>query len=334
MTIALEKGFMRRAIAALLATLLSSPLAHSGVVSAVGTIQGLVTVDGRPLRGVGLAFVDVRSGAIRRSVSTGGGAFSLQVAPGEYVVTAETGAGLVVGRGPATVPVRAGQTSSLSLDLLALPGAALPEPGQAGLTIEHTPVGCLVEGEFALIPATIEPAADVAKARVYFKSVLASGFYYVEMTSQEGKFVGKLPRPKIEASPIVYYIGASGLRPGEAQTPQYTATVVKSKAECPDALIGTAPASPVFSAATGAVVTPVGFAASGLALTSGLLALILGSAAAAGIAAIVNVINPPPTPSPSPRTSPTPTPEPTPIATPTPSPVPTAPPYCPHPPCS
>ena len=41
----------------------------------------------------------------------------------------------------------------------------------------------------------------------------------------------------------------------------------------------------VFSAATGAAIAPAGFAAGGLALTLGTLALVIGGAAAAGITA-------------------------------------------------
>ncbi len=324
---------MRRAIAFLLAALLVAPPAHSATAATVGTVQGVVTVDGRPLQGVSLAFVDVRSGAIRRSVSAGQGAFAVQLAPGDYVVAAESGAGLAVGRGPAVVGVRAGQTAAVAFDLTALPGAALPSPApDDALAISHAPVACLVAGEYALIEAGIEPAAGVAKARVYFRSVLASGFYFVEMTHDEGRFVGKLPRPKIEASPIVYYIGAINAKAAETRTPQYAATVVSNKSECagPVAAIGGPGSVQVFSAATGAAVTPAGFAASGLALTAGLLALILGSAAAAGISATVDVFNPQPTPAPTPTPSPTPTPKPTPIPTPTPSPepTPTPPPGC------
>src|SRR5262249_26017847 len=148
-----------------------------------------------------------------------------------------------------------------------------------------------------------------------------------------GRFEGKLPRPKIEASPILYYIGAADALGNETKTAQFTAKVVNDKSECPDgnlAAVGGSGSVPVFSAATGAAITPAGFAASGLAVTAGLLALLLGGAASAGIAATVNVFNPQPTPNPTPTPSPTPTPKPTPIPTPeptpTPSPRPTAPP--------
>ena len=60
----------------------------------------------------------------------------------------------------------------------------------------------------------------------------------------------------------------------------------------------------VFSAATGAAIAPAGFAAGGLALTAGTIALIVGGAAAAGITAAVTVFNPEPEPTPPPVTLP------------------------------
>jgi hypothetical protein len=111
------------------------------------------------------------------------------------------------------------------------------------------------------------------------------------MTPAEAGFVGKLPRPKLEASPITYYIQATTTEFGENQTPQIEAIVVAEAKDCPEdkkvAAIGPPGEVTVFSAATGAAVAPVGFAAGGLAITAATLALILGGAAAIGIGAVV-----------------------------------------------
>ena len=58
---------MRRSFsAALAAWLVVSPLAlEAAAASAAGTIQGVVTIDGRPVRGVGLSLVEIDSGAGR-----------------------------------------------------------------------------------------------------------------------------------------------------------------------------------------------------------------------------------------------------------------------------
>jgi hypothetical protein len=191
--------------------------------------------------------------------------------------------------------------------------------------INHEPVACFVVGEFPLLDAKIEPTASVARARVYFKSALGTSYYFVEMTATEGVFYGKLPRPRIEASPIEYYIQATTAEFVEAQTPQVSARVVEKKEDCEGKVAAYGPSGPVqvFSAATGAALNPAGFAASGIGIAAGTLALILGGAAAAGIAAAVTVFNPSPTPSPSasptatphpppPPPPPTPTPEPSP----------------------
>jgi len=199
----------------------------------------------------------------------------------------------------------------------------------------HDPIGCLVAGQFPLIDAQINPAASVARARAYFKAAGSEDWYYVEMTPAEAGFVGKLPRPKVEASPITYYVQATTTEFGENKTAEIEAIVVAEAKDCPSdkkvAAIGPPGEVTVFSAATGSAIAPVGFAAGGLALTAGTLALVLGGAAAIGIgtAVVVNdtttttstttttttipVVTPtsstttttlPPTPAPSPTTCP------------------------------
>lgn len=339
---------MRRVVAVLLAVLLATPTADMAAPS-LGVIQGVVTVDGRPLTGVSLTLIDVNTGSMHRTVSAAQGAFKLQLAPGQYVVAPETRAGLVVGRGPSVVPVAAGQIASTRIDLLALPSAVVQqapakeqpaqeqapkEPAPANTTVitHDPPVTCLIAGEFPLFDALIEPAASVARARVYFKAAKGTEWFYVEMQPQGGRFVGKLPRPRVEASPVSYYIQATTTEFGDAQTPEYAPIVVEKKEDCGDnaviAPFGPPGAVTVFSAATGAAIAPAGFAAGGIALTLGTIALITGGAIAAGVAAAVTLSNPSPSPiaSPSPEPTPTPTPTPTPRPTPEPSPSPKPPP--------
>jgi hypothetical protein len=353
---------MRRTLAVILALLLTG--FPGGVISApaLGRVQGVVTVGGRPLSGVALALVDVESGSIQRVTSVAAGVFSLQVPPGRYVVTTENQAGLAVGQAPALIPVVAGQVASTRIDLLALPvalaqeqplpsqqqapppdlgsPAPAPSPENGAPVINHDAVGCFIAGEFPLLDAGIEPAGTVARARVYFKSNLGNAYYYVEMTQTEGRFFGKLPRPQMEASPITYYIQATSTEFGESQTPEIEAMVVKEAKDCPAdrkvAAIGPPGPVQVFSAATGAAIAPAGFALGGAAIAGGLLAAIIGGAAAAGIAAAVTVFKPSPTPTPvlpppsSPSPSPSPTPKPSPSPSPTPIPGP-SPSHCPTP---
>src|SRR5574341_2152356 len=188
---------MRRAVSVVLALLLAAPPAGLQSAPALGVIQGLVTLGGRPVAGVGLALVDVESGAVSRVTSATSGAFEARVPVGRYVVTTEGRSGLIVGRAPSLVPVLAGRVASARIDLLALSSATGQEPqapGTEGATITLQPEAtCFLAGEFPLIEAAIEPAPNVARARVYFKSALGTSYYYVEMTAGEGKFSGKLP---------------------------------------------------------------------------------------------------------------------------------------------
>lgn len=306
--------------------------------AAVGTLSGQVTVEGQPLSGMGLAVVDLQTGAIHRTKSDAKGNYRLELAAGEYVLTSLSVAGLAVGKAPSRVVVSAGRVAVASLDLLRLPVLYTvqdpPAPAVAGPetfgNITHEKVSCLVAGQFPLIEAVIEPAASVARARVYFKSALGTDYYFVEMTLQDGKFVGKLPKPKLEASPITYYIQATTTEFGESQTPEIETTVVADESECEGkvAPIGPAGAVTVFSASTAAVAVPVGFAAGGLALGAGGLALAGGLLAAGGVAAAAGGGGSSPSPSPAPSVAPSVAPSPSPSPSPSPAPSPSPLPNC------
>jgi hypothetical protein len=348
---------MRKAASVVLVALLTTPPVPLGAAPSLGTVQGTVTLAGRPLTGVEVALIDLQSGAIFRATSGKDGAFEKRLAPGQYAVATENQAGLVVSKAPAYVPVVAGQVASARIDLLALPAAVLPssqvplgarqepplptapapnvqttlpsEPPPTtpttGAGINFDAVTCFVAGEFPLLDAGIEPLPNIARARVYFRAAQGSSFYYIEMTQETGRFFGKLPRPRVEASPITYYLQATTTEFEESQTPEIEAIVVEKKEDCGDrkvAAYGPPGEVTVFSSATGAAIAPAGFAAGGAAIAAGTIALIAGGAAAAGIGVGV-ITNPNPTPSPTPIPTPQPTPTPTPTPRPTPTPTPT-----------
>jgi outer membrane biosynthesis protein TonB len=353
---------MRKAAGLLVAALLTTPTGPLGSAPSLGVVQGTVTLGGRPLQGVEIALVDLASGAVHRATSGPKGEFEARVAPGQYAVATENRAGLVVGRAPSYVPVVAGRVASARIDLLALPAAVLQDvppqagppqaqppaqpaapapdlptvqeqqppataPPTSGAAINFDAVTCFVAGEFPLLDAGIEPMPNVARSRVYFRAAQGTNFYYVEMTQDQGRFFGKLPRPKVEASPITYYLQATTTEFEESQTPEIEAIVVEKKEDCGDrkiAAFGPPGEVTVFSAATGASIAPAGFAAGGAAIAAGTIAVVAGGAAAAGITAgIITNPNPTPTPIPTPTPAPTPTPTPTPIPTPKPTPTPT-----------
>jgi len=349
---------MRRVAAGSLAFLLALPAGDVRSAQASGTIQGVVRMEGRPLSGVTVAFIELQSGAVVRATSREDGAFTATAPVGEYAVTTESQAGLTVGQAPVRVAVAEGKAASADVDLVAVASAVLQEPaaaGQApaqeppaepqappagaqapagpvwaetsgtGAQILFEPVTCFVAGEFPLLDAGIEPVSSVARARVYFKGAAGEAFYYVEMGQDQGRYFGKLPRPRVEASPITYYVQSTTTEFEESQTQEIEAVVVQDKVECGDrkvAAFGPAGAVTVFSASTGvSILAPAGFAAvaaSGLAV--GAVTVLAAGAAAAGVVGGVvgpgggGTVTPPPI-------NPTPIPIPTPIPAPTPTPV-------------
>jgi hypothetical protein len=349
---------VRGPLSMLLAFCLALPAQPARAAGALGELRGTVTVGGRHLEGMSLSVVDVRAGKVHHARTDAAGAFTFELPPGQYVVGSQAEAGLIVSRGPSLISVQAGQVAMANLEMAAVeaavlqdapPQAPLPasvpvdvpaepqdpaalsqEPGSpvAASNIQHDPVGCLVAGEFPILDAVILPAASVGRARLYFRSAL-SEFYYSEMQplpGVEGGFRGFMPKPTEAASPITYYLEAVTTQFGETKTPEYTAIVVSVKEECPENLAVAPfgeppPGLAFFSAQTGALAIPTGFAAGGLAAglgTAALLALAGGAVAAA--AAVVAVTNNDPSPSPTP-VPPTPTPVPTPRPTPTPTPT-------------
>jgi hypothetical protein len=352
-----------------LALLLVLPVGSAYPASASGTIQGSVMMSGRPVSGVTVAFIELQSGSVVRAVTSADGGYKTAAPTGEYAVTTESQAGLAVGHAPTKVAVADGAVASANLELVSVasaiaqdpaaagggaaaaaaaqqpaPGAepqAPPAEGQqpgpvtyatttgAGAQIKFEPVTCFLAGEFPLLDTAIEPMASVARARVYFKGTAGDAFYYVEMTQEQGRYFGKLPRPRVEASPITYYLQSTTTEFEESQTQEIEAIVVQDKSECGDrkiAAVGPPGPVTVFSAATGAsVLAPAGFAsvaASGIAV--GLITVLAAAAAAAGV--VGGVVAAPgggggPTPPPiivAPSPIPTPTPLPGPIPTPIP----------------
>ena len=351
----------RRLAASVLALLLALPPAPLGSALQTGVIQGNVSLEGRPLSGVTVAFIELKTGEVVRAVSGDDGSFEAQAEAGEYAVTTESQAGLTVGQAPVKVEVTPGEVASADVQLLAVASAlpqeslpdgapqepvldmpesgtqlpagepqAPPEPVFAetigtGAEIRFQPVTCFVAGEFPLLDAEMMPMSSVARGRTFFKAALGDTFYYVEMTQEEGRFFAKLPRPRVEASPITYYLQSTTTEFEESQTREIEAIVVDEESECGDRLVaafGPPGAVTVFSAASGvSVLAPAGFAAAGAGLAIGSIAVIAAAAAAAGV--VGGVVVPPGGvgPSPPPIVNPTPIPVPTPIPLPTPTPI-------------
>jgi beta-lactamase regulating signal transducer with metallopeptidase domain len=101
--------------------------------------------------------------------------------------------------------------------------------------IVHVPVGCLVEGRFADVEAGIEPVSEVEEARLYFAGMASEDGveYWIEMARTDGRFVGRLPKPRTAASPIRYRIEARMADGQVTATQPYLAVVAPSESRCP-----------------------------------------------------------------------------------------------------
>jgi hypothetical protein len=201
----------RRTAHALLALVVAMPAGNLPAAPATGTIQGVVRLEGRPVSGVTVAFIELQSGSVVRAVSSNDGGFSTVAPTGEYAVTTESQAGLAVGQAPVRVAVADGRVASAEVELVAVASAMMQDPAAGsgtpqapapdaqtppgapqapaapvwaettgtGAQIQFEPVTCFIAGEFPLLDTSIEPMASVARARVYFKGAAGDAYYYV-----------------------------------------------------------------------------------------------------------------------------------------------------------
>jgi polysaccharide export outer membrane protein len=100
-------------------------------------------------------------------------------------------------------------------------------------SINHQPIDCFVKDRFALLEIEVKPALDVTRIRLFFKSSREDEYHYVPMVLHQGRFVGKLPRPKEKAQSVTYYIEIAGADGTVRKTPEITGQVAKSVEACP-----------------------------------------------------------------------------------------------------
>src|SRR5882672_6898174 len=103
----------------------------------------------------------------------------------------------------------------------------------ASMSINHQPIDCLVKDRFPQLEIDVQPALDVASVRAFFRSAREDEYRYVPMALMQGRFVGKLPRPRDKAQSITYYIEIAGADGTVRKTPEITAMVAKSAEACP-----------------------------------------------------------------------------------------------------
>jgi hypothetical protein len=116
------------------------------------------------------------------------------------------------------------------------PGSSPEEASSDGALSEwvvHEPIGCLIARRYPEIDATIEPVSEVAEARLYFKSA-RSDWFWVKMTNNDGRFVGRLPKPQVAASPVRYRIEARRTDGQVVSTERHAAVVAADESACPE----------------------------------------------------------------------------------------------------
>jgi polysaccharide export outer membrane protein len=100
-------------------------------------------------------------------------------------------------------------------------------------SINHQPVDCFVKDRFPQLEAEVQPVLDVTRIRIFFKSAREDDFHYVPMVLTQGRFLGKLPRPREKAQSVTYYIEIAGADGTVRKTPEITGQVAKSVEGCP-----------------------------------------------------------------------------------------------------
>lgn len=185
----------------------------------------------------------------------------------------------------------------------------VPAASARAVTIAHEGAGCVIAERYPRFEARLDPADEVARARVFFRTAGTPHWYSVDMTAGASGFTGVLPKPRRATPRIEYYVEASDRAFASTRTPERTVDVVGSAAECrKDAVVAPVAASArvLVAAATGAPSVPAGFLGGGLVgagagIGAGTLAIVGGGAAvAAGVAVAAGGGADPTTPSTAP----------------------------------
>jgi hypothetical protein len=215
----------------------------------------------------------------------------------------------------------------------------------AAIDIRHDAVACVVADRYPRLEAALDPAGEVARARLHFRPRDGKHWYSVPLRPDGAQFAAVLPKPKPEVGAIVYYLEATDAALTPTRTPEVSAVVAGSELACEQRKVAAALATATveLTAPTGAPAIPAGFSAAGVstavagatvAAGGGLptavwvgagLAIAGGAAVAAGGGGGDDgggAVNPTPTPNPGPTPAPTPTPSPGPTPNPSPTPGP------------
>jgi hypothetical protein len=180
----------------------------------------------------------------------------------------------------------------------------------AGPVIEHDPRSCVVADQFPRFEARFGAPDAVSRARIRFRAG-EGPWYFVEMKRAQDLFTGVLPKPRKSLKQFSYYIEATDRQFRENRTQEYTAMVVEQSMMCADqkmvAGVASTTAAVLVGGPSGAAVVPAGFSSAGVAGastasgvtaagattggaggggigTAGVIGIVAGGAAIAGVA--------------------------------------------------
>jgi serine/threonine-protein kinase len=101
-------------------------------------------------------------------------------------------------------------------------------------TLEHVPVRCMIADVEPLLTATLRrelPAG--APSRVHYRTELRDRYSVVEMSRSGSRLTATLPKPRLEASPVSYYISVAMPDGRVVRTSEFHAVVAVTSGECP-----------------------------------------------------------------------------------------------------
>lgn len=142
---------------------------------------------------------------------------------------------------------------------------------QSDSSIRHQPVACVLAGRQPQIAASLAPSFDLGAAKVYFRGK-GNDWYSVAMKAEGAGLSAALPAPLKSISEFHYYVEATSKAMATARTPEITARVVKSAADCKNGLVATTVtvASILVQGPAGAAASiPAGFAPAGVVAGAG-----------------------------------------------------------------
>jgi hypothetical protein len=124
--------------------------------------------------------------------------------------------------------------------LLAVPpmtsmAAAAPQPPSGGgMQVRVDPIkACVLAGEYPQFEGGVVPMEGVTRSRLFFHSSLSNEFYYVEGVLEGGKLLFRMPRPRLEAGPLIFYSEATRNDFAVGRSLEGMAIVVRKIEECP-----------------------------------------------------------------------------------------------------